>query len=324
MKRAITLLGSLSLLLIIASAIFIVINRVPDRPVEALTARWAQPPSQFVEINGMKIHLRDEGPRNDPTPILLLHGTSSSLHTWNGWSKELNEQRRVIRFDMPGFGLTGPSPDNVYTIERYAQTVIAVLDQLNIERSVLAGNSLGGYVAWATALFYPERVEQLVLVDASGYPFKAESIPIGFRIANTPILNTLMEDVMPRSMVKSSLENVYGNPTLVTSELVDRYFDLMTRSGNRKALVERFRQTQPGQLADRVPELKQPTLILWGKLDRLIPPDNADRFHHDISGSTLVLFEDLGHVPQEEDPVSTVSALKRFLANSKSIALSPP
>jgi len=308
------LISWLFLLLVVMVVIFIIVNWVPDRSVEELKIRWAQSPSQFIEIEGMQVHLRDEGSRNDPTPIVLLHGTSASLHTWDGWVKSLKGERRVIRFDMPGFGLTGPSPDNNYTIDNYSRIVIAVLDKLEIEHVVLAGNSLGGYVAWTTALMHPNRIERLVLIDSSGYPFDPQSIPIGFKIARIPVLNKLMEKVLPRSIVKSSVEDVYGDPSLVTPKLVDRYFDLTTRTGNRKALAERLSQMRPGQFTERLSELKHPTLIIWGGRDRLIPPELGDRFHKEIAGSTLVQFNELGHVPQEEGPIKTVTALKKFLA----------
>lgn len=90
----------------------------PDRPVDSLKARWAPAPSQFITVQGMQVHLRDEGPKDDPEPIVLLHGTSASLHTWDGWVDALKGQRRVIRIDLPGFGLTGPAPDNDYRLVR--------------------------------------------------------------------------------------------------------------------------------------------------------------------------------------------------------------
>jgi pimeloyl-ACP methyl ester carboxylesterase len=303
-----------ALLLLAAAVAYLWANRVPDRPVEALMPRWAQPPSQFIDVGGLSVHVRDEGPRDDPSPIVLLHGTSASLHTWDGWAAALARSRRVVRFDLPGFGLTGPAADGDYRIEAYARLTVAVMDRLGIGRAVVAGNSLGGYVAWATALLHPQRVQALVLVDAAGYLFESESVPIGFRIARTPVLNRLMQDVLPRGMVESSLRNVYGDPSRVTPELVDRYFDLVTRAGNRQALVQRFEQTKPGALAARIPELKLPTLVLWGGRDRLIPPGQGQRFHQEIQGSELVVFDDLGHVPQEEDPGRTVAAVAEFLA----------
>ncbi|BFM13381.1 alpha/beta hydrolase [Simiduia litorea] len=317
MKTLIKLIGGLLLLLVGAAGLLILLSWEPDRPVEALKARWALPPSQFVGVAGMQVHLRDEGPRDDGVPIVLLHGTSASLHTWDGWVEALKSDRRVIRFDMPGFGLTGPAPDSDYRIENYARVLIALLDSLGIERCVLAGNSLGGQVAWVTAVLYPSRVERLVLVDAAGYPFEAQSVPIGFKIARLPLLSGLMERVLPRSIIESSVKNVYGDPSLVTPALVDRYFELTTRTGNRKALAERFRQAGPELPTERLSSLTLPTLIVWGGQDRLIPPALGDRFQREIAGSTLVRFEALGHVPQEENPLLTVAALKQFLAQDE-------
>lgn len=316
MGRIVKIVGALVVCLVLVVGVYIVVNQVPDRSVEELKGRWAQAPSTFIDVNGMQIHVRDEGPRDDISPIVLLHGTSASLHTWDGWTNTLIDERRVIRFDMPAFGLTGPSPQSRYTIEDYASTVIAVLDELGVKRAVLGGNSLGGYVAWATAVLHPARVEQLVLVDAAGYPYQAQSVPLGFKIASTPALKIIIGDLLPRSLIESSVKNVYGDPSRVTPELVDRYFDLTTRAGNRKALVERFRQTQPSALAQQIPTITVPTLILWGAKDRLIPPTMGERFHREIKGSELVVFEALGHVPHEEDAQKTVAAVQAFLASS--------
>jgi pimeloyl-ACP methyl ester carboxylesterase len=304
-------LAAVAVLMVVTVAI----TWAPDRPVSALQARWAPPPSVFLAVAGMRVHLRDEGPRDDPTPIVLLHGTSSSLHTWEGWAQALATQRRVIRFDMPGFGLTGPSPDGDYRIAGYVRFVAAVLDELGVRRCVLVGNSFGGRVAWETALALPARVERLILVDAAGYPrTSSASVPIGFRLAQMPVLNRLMEVTLPRHVVEASVRNVYGDPSKVTPELVDRYFDLTLRAGNRHALAERFKQAPPGAGTDHIRELKLPTLIVWGGRDRLTPPENAERFHHDIAGSQVVMFDDLGHVPHEEDPARTVAVAKQFLA----------
>ena len=87
--------------------------------MDSLKARWAAPPSRFVTLQGMQVHVRDEGPRDDPTPIVLIHGTSASLHTWDGWVAALSPHRRVVRMDLPGFGLTGPAPDGDYSMARY-------------------------------------------------------------------------------------------------------------------------------------------------------------------------------------------------------------
>lgn len=288
----------------------------PDRPVETLQARWAAPPSRFVALQGMQVHLRDEGPRDDPTPIVLIHGTSASLHTWDGWVVALSPHRRVVRMDLPGFGLTGPAPDGDYSMARYTGFVRDLLDLLNIDQAVLAGNSLGGGIAWHTALAHPSRVRQLVLVDASGYPLQPQSMPIGFRLAQMAWLAPLTQNILPRSMMAASVRNVYGQPDKVSPALVDRYHELTLREGNRASLMKRFLyRSSDAALAGQIAQLRLPTLILWGSKDRLIPPGHAQRFHQDIVGSQLQVFEGLGHVPHEEDPEATVQVVKRWLAN---------
>lgn len=286
----------------------------PDRTVADLQAKYAPPPSQLVPIDGMVVHVRDEGPRDDPQPIVLLHGTSASLHTWEGWVSALKGQHRVIRFDLPGFGLTGPSPDHQYTVQRYVRFITAVYDHFGLQHSVLGGNSLGGALAWETALALPGRVDKLILVDAAGYPMTAQSVPIGFKLAQIESLKPIMSKLLPRGMVESSVRNVYGDPSKVTPELVDRYYDLTLREGNRAALSERFKQSVWGADAAQIPRLKLPTLIIWGDQDRLIPPEHAEHFHRDIAGSQLVVLPGLGHVPHEEDPAKTVAAVQAFLS----------
>ena len=206
--RAGKIAAGVLLALVALTGVGVALSWAPDRPVETLTARWAPLPSQFVPLQGMQVHLRDEGPRDDPEPIVLIHGTSASLHTWDGWTDALKGQRRVIRMDLPGFGLTGPAPDGDYSMTRYADFIAALLDQLGVRRAVLAGNSLGGGVAWRTAVQHPERVSRLVLVDASGYPLQSTSVPLGFRLAQIEWLKPVMSRLLPRRMIESSVRRV--------------------------------------------------------------------------------------------------------------------
>ena len=299
--------------LVFGAGIFMAATWAPEKPVEELKARWAKPPSMFLDVGGMKVHVRDEGPRNDPSPVVLMHGTGSSLYAWDGWTEALKEGRRVIRFDMAGFGLTGPAPDGLYSRGRDVELLVAVLDKLGVQRCVVGGNSLGGSVAWRAALQHPDRFEGLILVDAGGFPSHATSVPIGFRLAEMPGISWLMQNTLPRILVEQGYRNIFGDPDKVTPEMIDRSVELTQRAGNRRALIERARQHQPDNDVSRISQLKIPTLILWGGRDRLVPPDDAERFHREIPGSKLVIFDDLGHAPEEEDPVRTVAAVKQFL-----------
>jgi len=307
-------------LMLMLTALAVSLSRAPDRPVQSLVARWAPPPSDFIEFKGQIVHLRDVGPRGDPVPLVLLHGTGASLHTWEGWTAVLARSRRVISVDLPGFGLTGPfsgAPGGYaaddYRGDTYARFVLDLMDALRVPRAVIVGNSLGGEIAWRTAALAPARVERLVLLDATGYDFAPGRVPLGFRVAALPVLGRIGEHLLPRALVAQSVQSVYGDPARVTEPVVDRYFELTLRDGNRRALGLRMQQLEMGAHADRLKTLTQPTLVLWGGRDRLVPPDNARRFGADIPGAQVVVFDDLGHVPQEEDPARTVRPVLEFL-----------
>ena len=286
----------------------------PDRSVEALTARWAPPPSQFVEIETLRVHVRDVGPRDDARPIVLLHGTSASLHTWEPWVAVLSKTHRVITLDLPGFGLTGASADGDVSIAQTLRVLHALLEKLDVKQPVVGGNSYGGRIAWEYAVAYPGEVSALVLVDASGYPLQSKSVPIGFRIARTPGLRRLAEKLLPRSVIEDSVRNVYVDQSKVTPEVVDRYFELTLREGNRVALARRFEQVPLAGDTDQLKSLHVPTLILWGAEDRLIPLEYGQRFDADVPNSALVVFPNVGHVPQEEAPELSVAAVEKWLA----------
>lgn len=308
--------------LLMATALAVALSRAPDRPVQTLVARWAPVPSDFIDLHGQLVHYRDEGPRNNAVPLVLVHGTSASLHTWQGWVAALKPQRRVISFDLPAFGLTGPFAGRYaalpYQGDTYARFVLDLLDALKVQRFSIGGNSLGGEVAWRVASLAVDRVERLVLVDAAGYPFQPQSVPIGFMVARVPGLNRLSEWLLPRSLVEASVHSVYGDPTKVTPVLVDRYFELTLREGNRRALAQRLQaQELDAQSYEtnvmRIRALRLPTLVIWGGRDRLIPPEIARRFAADIAGSRLAIFDKLGHVPHEEDAAATVAVARAFL-----------
>ena len=261
----------------------------------------------------MNVHYRDEGNPLDTLPLVLIHGTGSSLHTYDAWTEALKSNRRVIRMDLPAFGLTGPFPNRDYSIEHYVAFVEQFLENRNIPRCILAGNSLGGQIAWAYTLAHSNRVAQLVLIDAAGYPLNSKSVPIAFTLARKPVLNKLLTFITPRFMAKASVENVYADKSKVTKTLVDRYFELTLRKGNRQALVDRMTAVYDTSRLPQLRNIQQRTLVLWGEQDMLIPLSNAERFHADLPNDTLIVLPHSGHVPMEESPKESLSALLAFL-----------
>jgi len=314
--------------LMMITALAVALTYTPDRGVDTLVTMWAPPPSDFMYVKGQFVHYRDEGPRGDPAPLVLIHGTAASLHTWEGWAAELRGRKRVITFDLPGFGLTGPFtgqyPRDDYHVDTLARFTLDLLDALKVPRFAIGGNSLGGEVAWRVATLAPARVDRLILVDATGYPFKPELVPLGFRVTRVPVINRVGEWLTPRVLVQQSVRDVYADPSRVTDALVDRYFELLTREGNRHALNMRMEEVARDLVPERIKTLKLPTLILWGAKDRLVPPVNAHHFQQDIAGSQLVIFPNLAHVPHEEDPRTSIVPVLAFLGLDAPTPPTPP
>ena len=288
-----------------------------DIPLETLKQKYANTESKFVEIDGMNVHYRDEGIRNDSTPIILIHGTGASLHTWEGWVNALKKEHRVIRLDLPAYGLTGPNPNKDYSQAFYSSFMNDFLSKIGVNRCIMAGNSLGGSITWNFAVQFPEKVTKMILVDAGGYPTKSKSVPVAFQLAGWPVVKNLFKYITPRSIVQKSVENVYADKSKVSEELIDRYYDLSLREGNREAFIDRMSEFRnKGISADnsgKIKGLSMPTLIIWGDKDFLIPLDVAEKFHADLPNDTLVVFKNLGHTPMEEDAEKTVAVVKEFL-----------
>jgi pimeloyl-ACP methyl ester carboxylesterase len=298
------------LVLIVAAGIWLY---TPDKPRAALEAEYAGPPSQFLDVAGLRLHVRDTGPRDAPA-LILLHGFASSLHTWDAWATDLERDFRVIRYDQPGFGLTGPDPSGDYTDPRSIAVLAALMDRLGVARATIIGNSMGGRIAWRFAEAHPERVSRLVLISPDG--FKAPSDTYGKPAAVDPMMK-LLPYALPSFMLRPNIAISYGDPTKLTDAIFTRYRDMMLAPGVRAAIVARMAQdVKP----DPVPLLKRievPTLLLWGQKDGMIPFANSADYVAALPHATLVPMPGLGHVPFEEAPALSVAKLRAFLQEDK-------
>ncbi|MEM9322626.1 MAG: alpha/beta hydrolase [Pseudomonadota bacterium] len=297
--------------LLLAATAVVVTAYVPDRSVAEL-ADWQTPASRFIDVDGMRVHYRREGPTGAPT-LVLLHGTAASLHTWDGWVEALSTDFDVVRMDLPGFGLTGPHVRADYRIASYADFVEDVVDALGLETFALAGNSLGGNISWQFAATRPERVSSLILLDPSGLPPESAREPsLVFRLASTPVLRNILTLFAPNTLYEDSLLEVYADDSKVTPELIRRYRELSLREGNRQAFVDRTLQLETSD-PDQLAEITAPTLILWGAQDVWIPVEDAARFEAGIADSRVIIYPDLGHIPMEEAPARTAADARAFL-----------
>jgi pimeloyl-ACP methyl ester carboxylesterase len=293
-------------------AIALVILAEKDIPREKLKPIYTNSSSQFMPLMGMNVHYRDEGNKNDSTPLILIHGMSSSLNTWDSLVILMKDKKRLISIDLPGFGLTGPNPENKYGFDYYSNFLDSFLTNLNIRNCIIAGNSMGGGVSWHYALSHPEKVNQLILIDAVGYQGKKGKGSLGFKLASMPVVNNLLLYITPKFLIKKSLETVFVNQTKITEKEIDRYHDLTIAEGNRKAALSIFKNGFV-QEPEKIQSITTPTLIIWGDQDHLITVDNAYQFQKNIKGSELVVLKNVGHVPMEEVPGVVANSIFRFI-----------
>lgn len=283
-----------------------------DISVEELKKAYTNQYSKFIEIDGMQVHYRDEG---NGFPIVLLHGTAASLQTWNAWTKELAKNYRVIRMDLPAFGLTGPNKNADYSIKSYTQFLHQFLTKIKVDKFYVAGNSLGGNIAWNYAEEHPNEVEKLILIDASGLPTNKPQ-PWIFNLARTPILNSLFLYITPKFIIRKNIEQVYADDSKITDELITRYHELALRAGNRQAFIDRAKldiDVDKNVNFDKLKSIQTPTLIIWGANDNWIPLENGKKMDSLMPNSKLVIIKNSGHVPMEESPAESLSVLKEFL-----------
>ena len=284
-----------------------------DIDLNELKDKYAYPSSSFISIDGINVHYRDVGKGE---AILLIHGTGASLHTWEKWIDILSPGYRVISFDLPGFGLTGPDPNHNYQISRYTAILNSLMVKLKVDSFHIAGNSLGGLVAWRYTTQFPQKILTLNLIDAAGLPQPGKKPPFIFQLAKLPVLSTLLQKVTPKSIIENSMLDVYKNDQLVTKKLIDRYFELSLREGNRTAFVKRMSQLNEKLDINDLKKITAPVLIQWGKDDRWIPLAKGYEFKKIIPKAELKIY-DSGHVPMEENPMETVEDYMIFLKKSK-------
>ncbi|ATE66957.1 alpha/beta fold hydrolase [Rhizorhabdus dicambivorans] len=265
---------------------------------------------RFVTVEGVRFRVREEGPRNAP-PILLVHGFTFSLESWDGWAADLARDHRVIRFDLAGHGLSGPHPRAAYGTEARVRQLVKLMDRLGIARATIAGNSFGGLVAWNFAARYPRRIDRLVLIDSAAFSIngvtdKPVDVP--------PAMRAYLLDPKPAAVAFSAAA-IYAHPDRLSPARLDQMRAMIV--GNGPALIAHLEQfTLPDPLPG-LGRIKAPTLILWGRADKVIPVAQAEQIAAAIPGAKLVIYDDVGHAPQEEATAASLSDLRTFLNQSK-------
>lgn len=305
------------ILVAVIAAIFLW-GYAPDTDAAQMEAKYSNAASRFEVLEpGLRVHYRDEGNRNGRV-IVLIHGSNASLHTWEKWVAILGKDYRIISLDLPGHGLTGKNPAGVYDNTSYVDVVDRLLVKLDIDKAVIGGNSMGGGVSWLYTIRHPDKVEALLLVDASGQPYaKSGEIPLGFRLMRTPVLKEAARFIAPRSIFESSVKTSMNVQSKIDDELIDRYWELNRYPGNREATMQRFstpNSMTPGT-KETLANIKVPVLILWGARDNLIPVSSAKWFAQAIPQARVIIYPDVGHIAMEEIPQKSAADVKSWLDN---------
>jgi pimeloyl-ACP methyl ester carboxylesterase len=319
-------IATLLVILVAVAAGLVYFLSTPDMPDSVLMAKYGQPPSRLLALpGGTRAHYRDymadSASMPDATPTLvLLHGSNASLHTWEPWVRQFSSSMRVITVDLPGHGLTGATVEADYSPEGMVAFVDSFTRTLGLAQFVLGGNSMGGHIAWRYTLAHPERVSKLVLVDPGGItmPGMDTPQPMAFRLARSAFAAPLLRRVTPRSLFAKTIKQAFYDKSLVTEQMIDRYWELNRRPGTREATFARFKlpRFDPANMP-RLHEIAVPTLVLWGREDVLLPVAYAEYFRQTIPQVQVIIYDRCGHLPMEEVPARSAEDVRRFVEGDK-------
>ncbi len=286
----------------------------PDLDRQEAEQRYAQPPSQFINVKGLRVHYRDTGDKNAPA-LVLLHGFGSSLQTWDEWAKVLEKNYRVIRLDLPGFGLTGASFEHDYSDKADVERVEDFFKAIGVNQSTVIGHSMGGKIAWNFASTYPEQVQRLILIAPDGFPVPGQAL--GKKPYDVGMIGDVIQFIMPRFLVKKSLEPAFFDSSKLSDALLNRYYDLLRAPTVRQAILQRMRQTVTTDPVERLKKINAPTLLLWGQEDQMIPSTNSNDYAKVLSHCQTVVLTKAGHLLQEENPQIALKVVVEFLDANK-------
>jgi pimeloyl-ACP methyl ester carboxylesterase len=278
-----------------------------------------------VEIDGTAVNYVDIGSGDRP-PIVLVHGLGGQWQNWLENIPRAAQERRVIALDLPGFGLSPMPPDKI-TIPGYGRTVNALCDRLGLGVVELVGNSMGGFISAEVAIQFPQRVDRLILVSAAGItsadldrrPIQTLgrmatalthwSAPLDRKIASRPKARHL------------ALAFVARHPSLLKADLAyEGFFKGTGKPGFDDALLACLDY----DFRERLPEIRVPTLIVWGEQDSIIPVKDAHEFDRLIPDSRLLVMAQTGHISMAERPVAFNDLMMDFLAESGQASTTAP
>ena len=281
-----------------------------DIPADELEARYANEASQFMEIDGVRVHYRDEGPR-DGSAVVLIHANFASLLGWEDWAAALRDSYRVIRFDMTSHGLTGPDPTGDYTLERTLELTEKLLDNLGVDKMTIGGTSLGGTVSVFYTVRNPDRVDNLILLSPGTLEGKEQQQ----RRGEVPDAAYALKYILPRALPKFMLDEGFA-PNPAPDELVDRWHDMWLREGQREAQLDRLRQYDSGDIIALFEKIDIPVLLLWGETNTTAKFEQHEEVIHMLKNAAsinFVSYPGVGHMAVQQAGATIAIDVRAFL-----------
>jgi pimeloyl-ACP methyl ester carboxylesterase len=289
--------------------------RGPDIPYQVLEEKYGNAASRFVDLpGGLHVHYQDEGHPSLPL-LVLLHGFGDSYTSWDGWVRELGGRFRIIRLDFPGHGLTRAPEGYVLRGDALADFVDAFAAKLDLPQFAVAGNSMGGSVAWQLALRHPDRVNALVLLDAAGFPNEKPpaAVPLAFRILKYRLGRALLRNIDNRPLIDEGLKTDVYDKSVITPAFVDRWAEFQRAPGHRAILMSIQPASMNNAEAPILQYIRAPTLVVNGESDVLVEPASARKLAAAIPGAKLIVYPQVGHLPQIEIPERSAADAAEFL-----------
>lgn len=281
-----------------------------DVPAAEVEARWAGPAARFIEVDGVRLHYRDEG---EGPVIVLLHANYASLFMWQAWVDVLRDHYRVIRLDLPAHGLTGPEPNGDYRLERIQYLFETFVRALELPPFSIAGASIGGTVAMRYAVDHPDQVTRLILISPGSLEARVRGRTTP---AEVPRVADVLTYVMPRAFTEYLLANDYGEPSRLDPAIVDEWHAMWMREGNRRAMLSLLRQYVSGGVEDKIRAVDVPVLLIWGEANRRVPLTLAYETRDLMQSAPAVELQVLpgvGHMLVQEAPQASAAIIKRYL-----------
>lgn len=301
-----------------AMALFIIITKMQIEPVtdDVLRAKYATGTSKFMTVDGVPLHIRDEG---QGPAVVLLHGSYGSLRMWDDWANLLREDRRVIRFDIPPIGLSGPDPTGRYGYQRAQELLDAVVNQLAITQFDLAGTSVGGAVAFRYAASNPDRVRKLIIAGAPMVPLSeaakaGRGLPAALSAVNW-YSATFLNGHKSQLHQTLFLKHLFFDDTKVTPKLAQEYADIANRANNSARGYEFARKSQTTtETANILAAVTVPTLVMWCDSSPVLPVSHGQDGAALMTGAhpDFVVVPDCGHIIPLEKGVETAIIAQQF------------